>query len=111
MSTLSIPPGYPAPNEASLYKTVAASQTTSPLGFVSTGSPGDYIESITVSPGSSVAGAWTLFDGTTTVLAVPAAAGGGVPSPYTIFLGARANSRWNITTGAAVSVVVIGSFK
>ena len=98
--------------EASQYKTVLASQTTAPIGLVSTGKPGDYIDSMTVVPNSSTAGAVTLFDGTTAVVSIPAQAGGtGCPLPYTLYLGMRAQARWNITTGTSVSVVVIGSFK
>jgi hypothetical protein len=102
----------PVNNEASQYVTVAASQTTANIGLKSTGSPGDYLESLIVIPASSVAGAVTLLDGTTAILSIPVNAGGaGVPPPYTVKIGARAQARWVITTGAAVSVMAVGSFK
>jgi hypothetical protein len=105
-------PGF---NECSMYKSIAASQTTAQISNISTGSPGDYIESITVIPASSAATTVVLFDGTTTVLSIPTNAGTGTgtacPQPYSIPLGIRATSRFNITTGAAISCVVIGSWK
>ena len=98
--------------EASQYIKVAASSSTKPIGLVSTGAPGDYIDCMTVIPATSASGAVTLFDGTTAVISIPAQAGGaGVPPSYSLYLGFRAQSRWNITTGANVSVVVVGSFK
>lgn len=104
-------PYSPVGQEASNYLAIAASQTTKPVGVVSTGSVGDYIEQVTVIGASSVAGAVTIFDGTTAVFTIPAAAGQGVNPPYPVWIQARAQARWNITTGAAVSVVVVGSFK
>jgi hypothetical protein len=106
---------YPTGNECSMYKSIAASGTTQPIGNVSTGSVGDYIESITVIPGSSAATTFVLLDGTTAVFSIPTNAGTGTgtacPQPYTIFLGIRATARFNITTGAGMTGVVVGSWK
>jgi hypothetical protein len=107
--------GNPVGNECSMYKSIAASGTTQPIGNVSTGSVGDYIESITVIPGSSAATTFVLLDGTTAVFSIPTNAGSGTgtacPQPYTIYLGIRATSRFNITTGAGMTGVVVGSWK
>jgi hypothetical protein len=105
----------PSGNECSMYKSIAASQTTAQISNISTGSPGDYIESITVIPASSAATTLVLLDGTTAVFSIPTNAGTGTgtacPQPYSIPLGIRAQSRFNITTGAGMSCVVIGSWK
>jgi hypothetical protein len=105
----------PTGNECSMYKAIAASGTTQQIGNVSTGSPGDYIESITVIPGSSAATTFVLLDGTTAVFSIPTNAGTGTgtacPQPYSIPLGIRATRYFNITTGAGMTGVVIGSWK
>jgi hypothetical protein len=105
----------PVGNECSMYIAVGASATTVPIGNKSTGSVGDYIESITVIPATSGATTVVLFDGTTAVFSIPTNAGTGtgtaVPQPYSIPLGIRATSRFNISTGALISCVVIGSWK
>jgi hypothetical protein len=106
---------YATGNECSMYKIVGASATTLQIGNISTGSPGDYIESITVIPASSAATTFVLLDGTTAVFSLPTYAGGGtgtaVPQPFTIQLGIRATRYFNITTGAGMTGVVIGSWK
>jgi hypothetical protein len=106
---------WPTGNECSMYKIIAASGTTQQIGNVSTGSVGDYIESITVIPASSAATTFVLLDGTTAVFSLPTYAGGGtgtaVPQPFTIQLGIRATARFNITTGAGITGVVVGSWK
>jgi hypothetical protein len=105
----------PVGNECSMYKAIAASGTTAQIGNISTGSPGDYIESITVIPGSSAATTFVLLDGTTAVFSLPTYAGGGtgtmIPQPFTIQLGIRATRYFNITTGAGITGVVVGSWK
>jgi hypothetical protein len=106
---------YATGNECSMYKSVGASATTAQIGNISTGSPGDYIESITVIPASSGATTLVLLDGTTAVFSIPTNAGTGTgtacPQPYSIPLGIRATRYFNITTGALMSCVVIGSWK
>jgi hypothetical protein len=97
---------------ATQYVTVAASQTTAPVGVV-----GSYIESLTVIPASSAATTVVLADGSTTILSIPTNAGTGTgtacPQPYTLQLGIRATSAstgFKITTGAAISVIAVGRF-
>jgi hypothetical protein len=106
---------YATGNECSMYKSIGASATTAQIGNVSTGSPGDYIESITVIPATSAATTFVLLDGTTAVFSLPTYAGGGtgtsVPQPVSIPLGIRATSRFNVTTGAGITGIVIGSWK
>jgi hypothetical protein len=87
------------------YKTVAASQTTAQVC-----GEGGYIESITVLPASSTPGAVTLIDGSTNIMAIILGAGGGT-QPYTVRVGAFAESSggFKITTGASVSVIVSGN--
>lgn len=91
------------------YQLVAASQTTKALG--TTGKTGDYLEALIVVAGSTTPGAVTLFDGTTPILTMPA--GTATVLPYNNRLEIRAYSTtgsWNITTGAAVTVLAIGQF-
>ena len=95
------------------YVAVAASQTTLAVG--AHGNVGDYIQSITVIPATSAAGAWVLHDGpgtSVTLLTVPALSGGtGVPLPYNLYLGIKCKKAgFNVTTGANVSLLLVGHF-
>lgn len=105
-----------AEQEHSQYVAVAASQTTAQISTSGDGAKGDYLHSLTVVPASSGAGVVTLFDGTTAILSIPAVAGSGtgtsVPQPYTLPLQVVATSTkaFNITTGAAVSILAVGRF-
>jgi hypothetical protein len=97
---------------ATQYVTVAASQTTAPVGVT-----GCYLEKVVVIPASTAAGAVTILDGSTNIVVIPTVAGTGtgttVPPPYTVDLGIRATSAstgFKITTGAAVSVIAVGRF-
>jgi hypothetical protein len=97
---------------ATQYVTVAASQTTAPVGVINS-----YLESVTVIPASTAAGAVTILDGSTNIVVIPTLAGTGtgtqVQVPYTVQLGIRATSAstgFKITTGAAVSVIAVGRF-
>jgi hypothetical protein len=87
------------------YKTVAASQTTAKMC-----GEGGYIESVTVLPASSTPGVVTLLDGSTAIMSIIAGAGDGT-KPYTVRVGAFAESSLGffITTGASVSVIVSGN--
>lgn len=87
------------------YKTVAASQTTAQIC-----GEGGYIARITVAPGSSAVGAWSLLDGSTTIYAAPALAGGD-SKPYSLEFGIFSESTggFKVTTGASVAVVVSGN--
>jgi hypothetical protein len=98
------------PFKATQYQTVAASQTTAAIGVI-----GCYLESVTVIPASTAAGAVTVLDGSTAILTIPTQAGTGTQAqvPYTVQLGIRATSPttgFKITTGAAVSVIAVGKF-
>lgn len=101
---------YPCPH----YNTVAASQTTQVLSQKqgqSSGTTGDYLESITIIAGSTTPGAITLFDGATAVLTT--IVGSATVMPYVQPISIRAYSKsgsWNITTGATVSVLAVGKF-
>lgn len=89
------------------YKTVAASQTTAQIC-----GEGGYIMRVTVAPGSSAVGAWSLLDGSTTIYTAPALAGGD-SKPYFVDFGIYSESSggFKITTGASVAVVVCGNFQ
>ena len=94
--------------EACQYVTVAASQTTTPIGGLRA-----YLESVTIIPVSTGAGAVTISDGSTAIVSIPAAAHAVDPHPYRVHLGLRATSAttgFKITTGASVSVVAVGRF-
>jgi hypothetical protein len=55
---------------ATQYVTVAASQTTAPVGVI-----GCYPESVTIIPATTASGAVTILDGSTAIATIPAAAG------------------------------------
>ena len=93
---------------ATQYITVAASQTTVPVGVV-----GCYLESMTIIPATTASGAVTILDGSTAIVSVPAAAALGQSAPYNLRLGIRATSAstgFKITTGASVAVIAVGRF-
>jgi hypothetical protein len=93
---------------ATQYVTVAASQTTAPVGVV-----GCYLESVTIIPATTASGAVTILDGSTAIVSVPAAAALGQSAPYNLRLGIRATSAstgFKITTGASVAVIAVGRF-
>lgn len=92
------------------YETVAASQTNQVLG--ATGAIGDFISSILVTPATTSPGAVTLIDNATSIVVFT----GGATSvadltPFSITLNmVSVSGSWRITTGAAVSVIGVGSF-
>ena len=93
---------------ATQYVTVAASQTTAPVGSI-----GCYLESVTIIPGTTASGAVTVLDGSTAILTIPAAAALGQSAPYQVSLGIRATSPttgFKITTGASVTCLAVGRF-
>ena len=93
---------------ATQYVTVAASQTTAPVGVV-----GCYLESVTIIPATTASGAVTILDGSTAIVSVPAAAALGQSAPYNLRLGIRATSAstgFKITTAASVAVIAVGRF-
>ena len=93
---------------ATQYVTVAASQTTAPVGVF-----GFYLESVTIIPATTASGAVTILDGSTAIVSVLAAAALGQSAPYNLRLGIRATSAstgFKITTGASVAVIAVGRF-
>lgn len=89
---------------------VAASQTGAALG--SAGALGDYVSHVLVKPTTTSPGAVTLIDGSTSytlfaggATSVADTATFSIPVHVCSLTGA-----WTITTGANVSVVVVGTF-
>ncbi len=90
------------------YETVAASQSTQPLG--ATGAKGDYLSHVIIQPATVGAGTVTIFDG---VVAVVVFTSGTLSDlrPVTIPIGTFSKTAaWNITTGANVTATAFGSF-
>jgi hypothetical protein len=85
------------------YKTVAASQTTASICLA-----GGFLNTLTVVPASSGAGAVSLLDGSTTLFTTPSFAGGAETKPYTLHINAIADTEFKVTTGASVAVIVSG---
>lgn len=90
------------------YELVEASQSTQPLG--ATGAKGDYLSHVIIQPATVGAGTVTIFDG---VVAVVVFTTGTLSNlqPITVPIGTFSKTAaWNITTGANVRVVALGSF-
>lgn len=106
--------GIVGPQTPLKYNTVAASQTTQKLSAVqggTTGGAGDYLDNFTVVAATTTPGAVTVFDGATAIYSIPA--GTATVLPYFVNIPVKAYSKtgsWNVTTGAAVSVVATGQF-
>ena len=93
------------------YETVAASATTQVLG--ASGAAGDYLMGVLIVPASVDAGAVQIKDGTNNAITVFAGGTDSVSNlvPFFVPLGIRsAQGAWQVTTGADVSVVAVGSF-
>ena len=94
--------------EACQYVTVAASQTTTAIGGLRS-----YLESVTIIPLSTAGGAVTIYDGSTAILTISAAACLGQSAPYNVKLGIRATNLttgFKITTGTSVPCIAVGRF-
>jgi hypothetical protein len=96
------------------YATVAASQSAQMLG--ATGAVGDYLAGVLIVPASTSPGAVSIKDGNGSAITVFA---GGASSlaglqPFFVPIGAKctaaATPGWQVTTGANVSAVAVGSF-
>ncbi len=93
------------------YETVAESQTAQALG--ATGATGDYLAGLVIVPAAVSPGVVQIKDGSGSAVTVFA---GGVSSltelrPFFIPLGIKSTAgAWQITTGASVSVLAVGSF-
>jgi hypothetical protein len=96
------------------YKVVAASQTTSPISRPGDGIVGkDYLERVVITAASSLGGAVTVFDGTTTLVTHIAQLTGYLGDNVWVYeLGVLCDSTkgFNITTGASVSCLAVGRF-
>src|SRR5260370_30202792 len=92
------------------YKTVAASQTAQVLG--NAGTAGDYISGVILIPLTTAPGLVTLLDG---AISIPLWLGGTVGAdlkPFFVDLGfLSVTGPWKLTTGANVSVIVVGRFR
>jgi hypothetical protein len=86
------------------YVALAAGSTT----IIS--STGAYLDRLVVIPASTGAGAVTLSDGTTAIMAIPAAAHAVDPHPYTVSLGLRGvgGAGFKLVLGASVSALAVG---
>lgn len=93
------------------YETVAASQTEQTLG--ATGGSGDLLAGVLVIPASTSPGTISIKDGSNSAITV---FNGGTDSvsnlvPFMIPLGLKSTAgAWQITTGANVSAIGIGTF-
>lgn len=91
------------------YATVAASQSAQGLG--DNGQAGDILERLLIVPATTSAGTVSIKDGSNTAITVFVSGTLSDLKPITIPLSARSvKGGWQITTGAAVSVVAIGRF-
>lgn len=91
------------------YKAIAASQTT--IAFGSTTNGNTYLDSITVIPATTANGAVTVYDGSTAIMTIPAqptAMSSIIPFQIPVGLVCTSTLGWNFTTGAAVSILVVG---
>lgn len=88
------------------YQAVAASQTDSALGTVTTGA---LLERLVVTVATAASGTVSIKDGAGSAIAITAA---NTPiGVYSVQIGARSRSgAWSVTTGAGATVVAIGQF-
>jgi hypothetical protein len=91
------------------YKAIAASSTATPCA-VTTGATGDYLHQIIVSNVTVATATLTLIDGANSIVLQTGSAT--LPnSTFTLPINAVSNNGpWKITTGAGVTVVVVGVF-
>lgn len=94
-----------------IYEAVAASQTNQVLG--GTGATTDFFSHLLVIPATTSPGAITIKDGANAAITVFTGGASSVVTlaPFTIALGAISTvGAWQVTTGAAVSVIAFGNF-
>lgn len=93
----------------SSYETIAASQTLQVLG--NAGAAGDYLDQILIVPATTAAGTITITDGNRAAITIFATGTLADLTPFSVKLGVRSISGpWQITTGANVSAIAIGTF-
>lgn len=91
------------------YETVAASQTTQALG--ATGAKGDFLQGLLIVPATTAAGNISIKDGADSAISVFATGTLADLTPIWLPLGMRSRTgAWQVTTGANVSVIAVGSF-
>lgn len=90
------------------YETVAASQTTQMLGLA--GAPGDYLHRLIVTVNTAATSTVTLTDGVISIPVVPANVASGVGVLDIELNMASGYAGWQVTTGAGVTVIAVGSF-
>jgi hypothetical protein len=93
------------------YETVAASQADQALG--ATGATGDYLDSLTIVPGTTSPGAVSIKDGGGSAIVVFTGGATSVAdlAPITVKLGiTSAAGAWKVTTGANVTAIAAGIF-
>lgn len=92
------------------YETIAASQTDQMMG--ATGATGDYLAGVLIIPATTSPGGVSIEDGSTNIVIFT----GGASSvtnlvPFFVPLGIiSVSGGWEITTGANVSAIAVGSF-
>lgn len=94
------------------YETVAAGQTAQALG--ATGAAGDYLEGVLIVPALVACGAVAIKDGADSAITIFVGGGTtalGDATPFFVPIKARSvTGAWQITTGASVSAIGVGSF-
>lgn len=93
------------------YEYVAASQTDQVLGPV--GKAGDILQRLIITPGTTSPGNVLIEDGTETARTIFTGGASSVAdlSPIVVELGIRSrDGGWEVTTGANVTVIAVGSF-
>jgi hypothetical protein len=101
-----------APSLQMDYEAVAASQTTQALGPV--GAAGDILVRLIIIPATTSPGAVAIKDGANTAITVFTGGASSVTTltPIVVDIGARSTAgAWQVTTGAAVSVLAVGRFR
>lgn len=91
------------------YELIAASQTAQALG--ATGKAGDILERLIIVPETTGAGTVAIKDGSDTAINVLVSGTLADLSPIVINIGAKSTAgAWQVTTGANVHVIAVGSF-
>jgi hypothetical protein len=91
------------------YETVAASQTTQVLG--TNGAVGDMLHGLLIVPATTAAGNISIKDGANSAISVFATGTLADLTPIWLPLEMRSTAgAWQVTTGANVSVIAVGSF-
>ena len=94
---------------AGQYFAFPASTGITAIGAV--GATGDYLDTVTVIPGTVAPGVVTITDGSTAIITTAAGTATVLPGVFQIPVKAYSKTgAWKITTGTNVSVVITGQF-